>query len=346
MLKKYSLEEIIYGFIFLAFHLCVEVISYMVFFIRFDSFVATFLIILYDFFAFFPQLIIGEWFNKNKNLNIGYIGVILFLISILTINFESNYVYALSIFFLAIGNAMLHVTGAIATASTSSDKILPSALFVSGGSFGIIIGRYLAEIKFNTFILFIPLIVILFICMFTKNKWCKTDVKYIDLNVINKKFSPLLIILISLTVIMIRSYMGFVIDVKWKTEYYHTILLFISLGLGKALGGFICDKFGYRVTVLVSTLCSTPFLFIGRNHMLPSLFGLMLFSMTMSVTYAMILSVIKKNPGVAFGITTIGLFLGVIPVLFVKTSSLTNTVLIIILSIISFVLLNLTICDN
>ena len=46
----------------------------------------------------------------------------------------------------------------------------------------------------------------------------------------------------------------------------------------------------------------------------------MFFSMTMSITLAVIVSVLPKAPGLAFGFTTIGLFLGATPVFFIKVT--------------------------
>ena len=68
----------------------------------------------------------------------------------------------------------------------------------------------------------------------------------------------------------------------------------------------------------------------------------MLFSMTMSITYAMLLSIIKNNPGVAFGVTTIGLFVGALPLLFLRLSGIANIIVIVAMSIISFILLKNT----
>ena len=43
--------------------------------------------------------------------------------------------------------------------------------------------------------------------------------------------------------------------------------------------------------------------------MIVSLIGVAMFSMTMSITLAILVSVLKKKPGLAFGLTTIGLWL-------------------------------------
>ena len=52
--------------------------------------------------------------------------------------------------------------------------------------------------------------------------------------------------------------------------------------------------------------------------MIISLLGVMMFSMTMPITLAILVSVLKNRPGLAFGLTTIGLFLGTAPIFFIK----------------------------
>ena len=79
--------------------------------------------------------------------------------------------------------------------------------------------------------------------------------------------------------------------------------------------------------------------------MFASLFGMLLFSMTMSITYAMALSIIKNNPGVAFGVTTIGLFLGVLPLFVIRFDAFSSMVVVVILSLVSYLLLNKSLKD-
>ena len=128
--------------------------------------------------------------------------------------------------------------------------------------------------------------------------------------------------------------MGYGIPTSWNKTTIQTIIFFVIMGLGKALGGILSDRFGIRKIALISTLGAIPFLCFGDNIMLISILGVMMFSMTMSITLAILVSVLKGTPGLAFGLTTIGLFLGTAPIFFIKiTSKLLNISLIIISSI-------------
>ena len=105
------------------------------------------------------------------------------------------------------------------------------------------------------------------------------------------------------------------------------------MGLGKCLGGILSDKFGIRKVAILSTLLAIPFLCFGDNIMIISIIGVMFFSMTMAITLGILVSVLKKTPGLAFGITTIGLFLGTAPIFFIKLTMQINIILIVVISI-------------
>ena len=115
------------------------------------------------------------------------------------------------------------------------------------------------------------------------------------------------------------------------------------MGVGKALGGILADSFGARKVAVISTVLAIPFLCFGDNIMIISLIGVMFFSMTMALTLGILVSVLPKSPGLAFGYTTIGLFLGTAPIFFVKISNpIINIGMIVIMSLVcTFLLLKL-----
>jgi len=102
----------------------------------------------------------------------------------------------------------------------------------------------------------------------------------------------------------------------------------------------LSDRFGTRKIALISTLGAIPFLCFGDEYMMISLIGVMFFSMTMAITLGIIVSVLKEHPGLAFGFTTIGLFLGTAPIFFIKiTNPIINISMILISSILCAILL-------
>ena len=293
---------------------------------------------IYDGLAFVPQSLIGYVKDKYPKLNVGLIGIILLIISYLIFGLTDITVYV-SLVILCLGNAFLHVAGAEVTLKASGGKLSPAAIFVSGGSFGVVTGRLLARTSINPLILLLPILTLIPFTMLAET--------YVDKKSNTKKFNyvkenikPALVILIAVFVVIIRGYMGYGIPTSWNKTTIQLVIFFFTMGIGKALGGILSDKFGIRKVAIASTLLAIPFLCFGDNLMLVSLIGVMFFSMTMAITLGILVSVLKESPGLAFGLTTIGLFLGTAPIFFVKLTMLGNIIFIIVLSIVCTLLLS------
>ena len=150
----------------------------------------------------------------------------------------------------------------------------------------------------------------------------------------------MLVILLATLVVIVRGYVGYGIPTSWNKTIPQLILFYCIMGIGKALGGILSDTIGIRKVAFISTIVSIPFLCFGDNIMIVSIIGIMMFSMTMAITLGILVSVLKKSPGLAFGFTTIGLFLGTIPIFFIKITSFTiNICLIITMSILCCLIL-------
>jgi len=286
---------------------------------------------IYDGLAFVPQSVIGYISDKYPKINMGMIGVFLLVVSYLLFGLTSVNVY-ITLIVLALGNAFLHIAGAENTLKTSNGRLSPSAIFVAGGSFGVITGRVLATSSINPLVLLVPILSIIpFLILADMYKDDKSSCK--EFNYVREDISPYLIVLIAFLVVIVRGYLGYGIPTSWNKSVVQNIIFFFTMGLGKALGGILSDKIGIRKVAIGSTLLAIPFLCFGDNLMLVSIIGVMFFSMTMAITLGILVSVLKKKPGLAFGITTIGLFLGTAPIFFIKLTMQINIVLIIVISI-------------
>ena len=96
----------------------------------------------FDMLAFVPQSLIGALSDRKKQLPLGVIGVSLMAITAGLLGVVQNpYILLLP---LCLGNACTHVAGAQATLRCAEGKLAPSAIFVAGGSFGVITGRLLS----------------------------------------------------------------------------------------------------------------------------------------------------------------------------------------------------------
>jgi len=320
------------GYLYFYIHFVVEVVCFFYLSRVTNYSVYIWLIpVIYDGLAFVPQSIIGYISDKYPKINMGIIGTVFLIISYLLFGLTKVSVFV-SLLFLCLGNAFLHVAGAENTLKTSHGRLSPSAIFVAGGSFGVITGRLLARTSISPLVLLIPIISIIpFILL--ANTYLDKKSNCLEFNYVKENVSPLLIILIAFLVVCVRGYLGYGIPTSWNKTVIQNVIFFCTMGLGKALGGILSDKIGIRKVAIASTLLAIPPLCCGNNLMIVSIIGVMFFSMTMSITLGILVSVLKKTPGLAFGITTIGLFLGSVPVFFVKMNMTINIISIIVVSI-------------
>ena len=325
-------DNISCGYLYFYIHFVVEVVCFFFLSRISNSLIVWMVPLLYDAFAFVPQSIIGYISDKYPKIKMGIIGVVLLFIGILIFSFLSVSKY-IPLFIICFGNCFLHISGAENTLKNSHGKLAHSAIFVSGGSFGVISGRLLAKTMIPAWLL-LPFILtmipfIIYADTFTNSKSnCK------EFNYVKPKLNYGLVILIAVFVVIIRGYMGYGIPTSWNKTVIQNVMLFCFMGVGKALGGILSDAFGIRKVAILSTIFAIPFLCFGDSIMVVSLIGVMSFSMTMSITLGILVSTLKKTPGLAFGLTTIGLFLGTLPIFFIRTPNiLYNSIMIAILSV-------------
>ena len=91
------------------------------------------LALLFDFFAFVPQIFIGDVNVKNKRLDLGTIAVLLMAIGLFTFDISSDVKLIVSIIFIGFGNTILHECGAISTVINGEGKLFkPKEGIISG----------------------------------------------------------------------------------------------------------------------------------------------------------------------------------------------------------------------
>lgn len=321
------------GKVYFVIHALVEIVCFAVLYDKYGLGVSFMVAVLFDYFAFVPQALIGELNHRFRRLDIGTIGVILMSIGIFVSAAANRTTAMVGICILALGNALIHEAGAVATITCSEGKLFPSALFVAGGSFGLITGQLLGGFGINRVLLLGLMVIIEILILMTNKYWLKeTELPIFEL--VDAKCGKWTIFVVAFVVTAVRSFQGYAIPMSWKKEIWQTVLLFFVMGVGKAAGGYLADRFGAKRTAVCATVVSIPFLLLGNTVMVVSIIGVCLFSCTMSITFGMLLSIIKGNPGLAFGVTTLALFVGVVPVLLYGTfTTLINGILVAVLSI-------------
>lgn len=317
------------GYLYFYIHFILELICYFVLYSFIGNVFLLWIIpLIYDAVAFVLQPIIGYLNDRYPNLKIGIIGVILLMIGILL--FFTNFNIYLSIVILCLGNACLHISGAEVTLKSSNGKLTHSAIFVAGGTFGIVTGRLFASIGLS-WILILLLILSMIPFILLADYYKKDNNSCSNFNYNSKKSSKGAILILAVIAVIIRGYMGYGIPTSWNKTMFQMVLLYIFMGIGKILGGVLADLFGAKKIAIISTLIGLPFILFGDNYMIISLIGIAIFSMTMPITLGVIVSVLKNTPGLAFGLTTIGLFLGTLPTFFFEFTTFKSNIFLIII---------------
>ena len=334
IIKTLKSKNIGVGYLYSYIHLITEIACfYMLNKITNGSLIVWLVPFIYDGLAFVPQAMIGYINDKFSKIKFSIVGTILMICAYL-LYFCTGINKFVSLILLCLGNACIHINGAEVTLKCSNGMLSHSAIFVSGGSFGVILGKVLATsfVPFGA-IAFLMFSMIPFILLAETYITDECDCK--EFNYVKTSISPMVIILLTVFVVIVRGYLGYGIPTSWNKTVPQAILLYFTMGIGKALGGILSDCFGIRKIAFLSTVLAIPFLCVGDNLMVVSLIGVALFSMTMSITLAILVSILKKNPGLAFGLTTIGLFLGTVPIFFISiTNKIINISMIAVMSLV------------
>ena len=272
--------------------------------------------LLFDALAFIPQSMIGLFDDKYHKRSVGVFGGLFVLLALLI------RVDVVSLVLIALGNAAIHVSGAQATLRGAEGKVTPNALFVGGGSFGVVTGQLLGMWAKEQWILLpIALMLLAMMVMLCISRDAFLYQRHTGFD-IAADISIWQVVALAFLAVAVRGYIGYAIPTDWNKTISQTIALFVSMGIGKMLGGILADAIGFRIVTYISLLCGLPFLLFGNTTMALSLIGIALFSMTMPITIAVLVSKLPQMPGFAFGVTTVGLFVGVAPAFFVQPQTL------------------------
>lgn len=140
--------------------------------------------------------------------------------------------------------------------------------------------------------------------------------------------NDLFIILPCFIVVILRSYAGLSIGFDWKTGTVTGLAAVLALALGKVAGGISgsrlgimfgnryrhCDVYyGYRI-VTIASLFIAAVSFVFSNNIFAGIVAIFAFNMTMPITLYVLCSVYRHHAGSMFGLLTLALFLGYLPV--------------------------------
>ena len=276
-------------------------------------------ILLYDIVAFTLQLPIGialDQLDKNSYaalLSYALVGagVILSLVPIALLEWPA-------ILLLAIGNALFHSAGGLSVLNISQKHAGPSGIFIATGAIGVFLGTQSAQM--GRLQIAFSLLVLLFLCALITLVVQKVNKKY--WNVHNVSFdiprlssNTLLAIALLSLVVALRSYAGMVMAFPWKSEMLLLVLSILGVFAGKALGGVVADRIGFRTTAIFSLIVAATLFVPSWEIPVMGLLGVFFFNFTMSITLASLANILPNAKGTAFGLASFSLAVGALPAL-------------------------------
>lgn len=276
-------------------------------------------ILLYDIVAFTLQLPIGialDQLDKNSYAallsyaSVGA-GVVLSLVPIALLEWPA-------ILLLAIGNALFHSAGGLSVLNISQKHAGPSGIFIATGAIGVFLGTQSAQM--GRLQIAFSLLVLLFLCALITLVVQKVNKKY--WNVHNVSFdiprlssNTLLAIALLSLVVALRSYAGMVMAFPWKSEMLLLVLSILGAFAGKALGGVVADRIGFRTTAIFSLIVAATLFVPSWEIPVMGLLGVFFFNFTMSITLASLANILPNAKGTAFGLASFSLAVGALPAL-------------------------------
>ena len=279
---------------------------------------------------------------------------------------------------LGIGNALFHVGGGIGTIEEDFRKGLKGqalGIFVAPGALGLFLFSELGKREAPWVIVTsVSLLLLMLVCLIglahtvvrqrdlEKMTGSDTAKKYSGSNAFKKHTSTdttekyndglqesgeapqgltpaaFTAIFFAFLVVVLRSYAGMAVAFSWKAGFAAGLIAVLAVVLGKMAGGIIASRIGMLPTILISLGLSTVlYLFSGR--MVPGVLALFFFNMTMPLTLYLIVKRLRRLPGTSFGLLTLALFIGFLPVYFGASLPLSGSALGAILSAVSLLLL-------
>lgn len=285
-----------------------------------------YIFIIYNSLAFLFQPIIGLLIDKyfwGKSIII--FSIILLLLGILINN------WLISIIFLGIGNQIFHVIGGKICSNIDNSKASHLGVFVSLGAIGLALGSNFYQLPIIVYIALLLYILSSLLVILNIKKYEKVNMK-MEQKPINKIVLGTSLMVV---VVFIRSFLGKIIHFDFEMTLT-LIVLFPCFGaLGKLIGGFIRDKFGSLLTVIVSMAGCMIILIFFAGSIVLMLLGMLLINISMPISLYELNRLNQDNEGFNFGLLAAVLFPGVFLGIIYPYSRISYIIVVIISSVLT-----------
>jgi FSR family fosmidomycin resistance protein-like MFS transporter len=233
------------------------------------------------------------------------------LVAVAVISCRVNWQVAISL--AALGNALFHVGAGALTLRMAPGRAWPCGIFVAPGVLGLFVGSMVSRmpIPFPADVM-VPFLVLSILCMlifaadFSPGK---------DRPHVAAVTSSVGILGLLLLTIAIRAYIGLTIGIPWKSDTVALAMLAAAAVIGKAAGGLLSDRYGWRRLSVGALIAVVPMVVLAPGNQVLAVVGMVCIQMTMPVSLAAIAATMPDRPGFAFGISCVALVAGALPVL-------------------------------
>ncbi len=273
-------------------------------------------VLIYNILAFGLQLFLWIFADKSEySKSISYIGCVLVWMGVCIFSIYP----ILSMVLLWIGNTCFHIWWWIVTLALNPGKAKEPWIFVA--PWAIWLSVWIILWKAGNFYHreWLALLWIWLISMIRSSKdflpyqQIKESIKKENLKKASRKLPIFLIISLFTISIIIRSFVGFLINYSRKVWIPIVLWFTCVLALGKAFGWIIADKW-WRLKIWVwSLLLSLPFLLLWETAPICWFIGIFLFNITMSIALVGMVKVIPNKPWFSFWLLCMWLLIWALP---------------------------------
>jgi hypothetical protein len=125
-----------------------------------------------------------------------------------------------------------------------------------------------------------------------------------------------LTVAVLLFTVAVRSLAGFSLVLPWATGWQAAGMLALAAFGGKALGGLLGDKFGWKTVTTIGLLLAAALITFGSSQPVMALMGVLCLNLTMAITLASLAYLLPGFEGLAFGLTATAIVVGLTPTIF------------------------------
>jgi FSR family fosmidomycin resistance protein-like MFS transporter len=195
----------------------------------------------------------------------------------------------------------------------SRGRAAPAGVFVAPGALGlglgIILGRKILTVPLWPFYFAVAAASLAVLLVATRDE----PAKVAPAGPITSRYAVLLIVGLLALSVAVRSLVGTVGCDACARGFFLMVAIPLAAFVGKLVGGFLADRFGWIDLATVALLASAPLLAFSGGDLWLALPGLLIFQMTMPVTLAAAFRAMPSRPGFGFGVLCLALVAGTLP---------------------------------